>query len=221
MSETATRTESRWAGSARRAGGRGAVGLYRTVVRVRDKLFSGMSSGAFAGFGAHTVLQLPIRLDGEPRIQIGSNVFIGAGSWLQAIDVDPDRPSHEVAIRIGDGVSIAGGIVLSAVSSLTIGDKATFARNVYIADHTHAYDDPSVPILEQGITGVRPVVIGEGAWLGENVVVLPGITIGRNAVVSANSVVAKDIPEYSLAIGVPARVVRKFAPKGDGDAVED
>ena len=75
----------------------------------------------------------------------------------------------------------------------------------------HAYDDPKRPVLAQGITRVLPVEIGDGAWLGENVVVGPGVRIGRGAVIGANSVVLEDIPDHAVAVGAPARVVRRFA----------
>jgi acyl carrier protein/carbonic anhydrase/acetyltransferase-like protein (isoleucine patch superfamily) len=190
-----------------RAVGRAVLGAYRFVVRARRKGFSVLSGGAFASFGAHTVLELPIRLVGESRIAIGSGVFVGGSSWLQVLDGHGDG----VAISIGDGVSIAGNCVISAVSSIRIGNSASFARNVYIADHAHAYRDPERPILEQGITDVRPVEIGDGAWLGQNVVVLPGVRIGRGAVISANSVVTGNVPDHAVAAGSPARVLSRFA----------
>ena len=84
------------------------------------------------------------------------------------------------------------------------------ARGVYISDHSHRYDDTSRPILEQGIERIEPVEIGDGAWLGENVVICPGVRVGRGAVVGANAVVTEDVPDFSLAVGAPARVVRRF-----------
>lgn len=168
-----------------------------------------MARGAFASFGARTVVQPPIRLSGERRIAIGSNVFVGAGSWLQVIG---DR-AGEVALRIGDGTSIAGNCVLSAASSIRLGNKVLVARGVYVSDHIHAYQDPSRAVLEQGIERVAPVEIGDGAWLGENVVVCPGVRIGRGAVIGANAVVLEDVPDHALAVGVPARVVRRFAER--------
>src|SRR6266566_2650764 len=93
-----------------RSGGRTSLSSYRFCVRARDKLFSLLVSGAFADFGRRSVLQLPIRLSGEGRIAVGSNVFVGAGSWLQVLD----DPVEDVALTIGDGTSIAGNCVLSA-----------------------------------------------------------------------------------------------------------
>jgi acetyltransferase-like isoleucine patch superfamily enzyme len=80
---------------------------------------------------------------------------------------------------------------------------------VYITDQNHGYEDTSVPISQQS-QPERAVVIGDGSWLGHGSVVLPGVTIGRHVVIGANSVVTKDIPDFSVAVGVPARVVRRF-----------
>ena len=194
----------------RRAVGRALADLYRLGVRGRSKLFSLLVAGAFDSFGANSVLQLPIRLSGEQRIAIGSRVFVGAGCWFQVLKGESDG----VALTIGDGSAIAGYCVLSAAASIRLGRDVALARNVYIADHTHAYDDPTRPIHEQGITQVKPVEIADGAWLGENVVVLPGVRVGRGSVIGANAVVTKDIPDYSLAMGAPARVIRRFCPPG-------
>ncbi len=81
------------------------------------------------------------------------------------------------------------------------------ARNVYIADHMHAFEDIQLPVLAQGITEVGAVEIGDGAWLGQNVVVGPGVRIGRGAVVGANSVVLADVPDHTVAVGAPAATV--------------
>ena len=171
------------------------------------KAFSVGAGGAFASFGRRTVMEPPVRIGGESRIAIGSRVFIGANSWLQALP-----PGSGVAIEIGDGTSIAGNCVISAVHSVRLGRAVLVARGVYISDHIHAYEDLDQPVLAQGTAGVEPVEIGDGAWLGENVVVGPGVRIGRGAVVGGNAVVLSNVPDHSLAVGVPARVVRSFVP---------
>jgi acyl-[acyl carrier protein]--UDP-N-acetylglucosamine O-acyltransferase len=195
----------------KRASGRMGVWSYRSWVRARDKLFSLLVSDAFAGFGRGTVLQLPIRLAGEDRMTIGSGVFVGAGSWLQVLD----GATEDVALVIGDGTSIAGNCVLSAETSVRLGRKVLLARNVYIADHMHAFEDPERAVLEQGTTRVGRVEIGDGAWLGQNVVVGPGVRIGTGAVVGANSVVLNDVPDHQVAVGAPARVVDRTRGTGE------
>ena len=184
----------------------GFLYTYRLKERVWAKIFSVLSSRAFASFGSRTVIVPPVRLSGEGRIAIGSGVFIGSDSWLQVIGDD----SPDVALVVGDGSSIAGHAVLSAAASLTLGRKVLLARNVYISDHIHAYASTELAVLDQGLTRIQPVSIGDGAWLGQNVVVCPGVRIGSGAVIGANAVVTEDIPPHSLAVGAPARVVREF-----------
>jgi len=194
--------------SARTFLGTQALAAYRLWTRGRDKAFSVAVAGGFSAFGPRSVVQLPLRTAGARRIAIGADVFVGAGSWLQVIG-----PEHEPepALVIGDGTSMSGSCVLSAMQSIVLGRRVLFARNVYVADHMHGYDDPETAVADQAVTRVAPVVIGDGAWLGQNVVVGPGVTIGRGAVVGANSVVLSDVPDYSVAVGAPARVVRTFA----------
>jgi acetyltransferase-like isoleucine patch superfamily enzyme len=177
--------------------------------RARRRWFATLAAGGFAEFGRGTALETPVRLLGERRIAIGSDVFVGPDCWLQTLDEGGD----DVALWIGDGTNIAGNCVISAVSHVRLGAKVLLARNVYISDHIHAYEDPATAVLDQGVARVAPVDIEDGAWLGQNVVVCPGVRIGRGAVVGANAVVVDDVPEYSLAVGAPARVVREFAPR--------
>ena len=146
---------------------------------------------------------------------MGDDVFVGAGSWLQVLD-DIRRARRESRVEIGSGTSIAGSCVLSAVSRIRLGRSVLLARNVYIADHMHAYEDVGVPVLDQGITRVAPVEIGDGAWLGQNVVIMPGVRVGRGAVVGANSVVRDDVPDFAVAAGVPARVIREIDTGAEG-----
>jgi acetyltransferase-like isoleucine patch superfamily enzyme len=180
--------------------GADAHSLYR---RVRDRAFSLTMRSSFESLGPRSRLSLPIQLEGTRRIAVGNHVYLGPGCWLL---------THEPGghLEIGDGTSIAGYCVLSAATSIRIGHKVLFARNVYIADHRHGFEHDGAPVIEQEITDLRPIVIEDGAWLCQNVVILPGVTIGRGAVIGAGSVVRDDIPPRCLAVGAPARVVREL-----------
>ena len=153
------------------------------------------------------MIELPVRIVGETRISIGRDVFVGAGSWLQTLET----PGRSGLLEIGDGTSIAGNCVLSAACSVILGKKVLLARNVYVSDHIHAYEDPGRAVLEQGLDRLEPVEIQDGAWLGQNVVICPGVTIGRGAVIGANAVVLDDVPDHTVAVGAPAAVVKRFA----------
>jgi acetyltransferase-like isoleucine patch superfamily enzyme len=181
------------------------IALYQAAVRARSKIFSLLISGAFARFGRNTVLMHPIRLSGEERIAIGDRVFFGPDSWLQTL---PDGENKSVAISIGSRSSASGACVISAVRGVTLEESVLLARNVYISDHSHRYADTGIPVMAQGLDKIQPVLIKRGAWLGQNVVVCPGVTIGQGAVIGANSVVVHDVPDFSVAVGAPARVVK-------------
>jgi acetyltransferase-like isoleucine patch superfamily enzyme len=197
----------------RRTAGAATLGSYRLLERVRSKVFSVMAAGAFDSFGPRSVIVPPIRIQGEEHMAIGGGVYIGAGSWLQVIDDDSSArvTRSRPALVIGDGTRIAGACVISAAVNIVLGRQVLLARNVYIADHGHAFHDPSRAVLDQGIRDLSPVRIGDGAWLGQNVVVMPGVTIGAGAVIGANAVVTHDVPPRTIAAGVPAQVLRRLS----------
>ncbi|MEA2298014.1 MAG: hypothetical protein QOF77_950 [Solirubrobacteraceae bacterium] len=177
-----------------------AVDGYRKLCTVRDRAFSLAVSRSFAACGPGTLIHLPVRIYGEQRISLGREVIVGPSSWLLALE-DGAR------LAIGDHTAISGHCVFSAADRVTIGVSVLIARGVFIADHSHDRSKPGVPIRHSGISEVAPVAIGDGCWLGQNAVVLPGVTIGTGAVVGANSVVREDVPDGSIVAGVPARVV--------------
>ncbi len=185
--------------------------LYQGYNRLRDKFVSLLVRGGFAEYGSNTVLAHPVRLGSANRIAIGSGVYIGAGSWLQVVEGDDEASDPRgTVIQIGDDVRISGLCVLSGARSIVIEDGALLARNVYVADHGHAFEADDTAIHRQGIDRIDPVRIGAGAWLGQNVVLLPGASVGRQSIIGANSVVRGTIPDRSIAMGAPARVVRSL-----------
>jgi acetyltransferase-like isoleucine patch superfamily enzyme len=190
----------------KRTTGRAFLEAHRLSQRLRARLFARLGGGAFAAFGRTAILMPPVRISGADRIHIAEEVFIGANSYLLVLEGHGRRGE----IFIGEDVQMTGDCTISSAASVRIERKALLARNVYVADHRHAFDDASAAILDQGFEQVDPVEIGEGAWLGQNVVVGPGVRIGRGAVVGANSVVLSDIPDRAVAVGAPARVVREI-----------
>lgn len=181
------------------------LNAYRTAKRLRDKACSLAFSGSFHRFGRRTVICLPVRLGGEGHMEIGAGVYVGAGSWIEVMGAPDSSP----VISIGDETSISGFCTITAVSKVVIGRSVLIARNVHISDHSHQFASKEIPVKDQGICRISPVHIQDGAWIGHGVVICPGVTIGRNAVVGANSVVREDVPDHCVAAGVPARIVRR------------
>jgi acetyltransferase-like isoleucine patch superfamily enzyme len=135
----------------------------------------------------------------EERLEIGPHAYFEPGVWLTS---DAGR------ITIGGGTLLNLNVMIAAVDAVTIGEHCMLANGCLITDGNHRFDDPDKPVPWQGFTSKGPVTIGDNVWLGANVVVTNGVTIGRRSVIGANSVVLTDIPEYSIAAGAPARVLK-------------
>jgi len=139
---------------------------------------------------------------------LGDGVIVNRDCWF--VTLDSQSGNNSPKLRIHSFAGIGMGATISAAGRIEIGEYALLARNVYISDHGHGYEDLDKPIMHQGISRVKPVSIGRHTWLGQNVVVLPGVTIGEHCVVGANSVVLSDLPDHSVAVGSPARVVKTY-----------
>ena len=174
-----------------------------------QKLFNLFVSREFRSFGKGTALGLPVTLWDQHQIALGEQVYIGPNSWLQAID-NERKPLKNPILSIGDKTSITGSCFIAAKKEVIVEDNVLMGRFVHISDHSHAYQDVSKPIKDQGITDARPVRICSGAWLGQGVIVCPGVTIGKNAVIGANSLVNQSIPDFCVAAGSPARVLKEL-----------
>jgi acetyltransferase-like isoleucine patch superfamily enzyme len=159
---------------------------------------------SFAAFGPNSRIDWPLDALTEPdRIEIGRNVFMRAHARLEAVRATPGARAGR--IHIGDDAHVEGYFSVSAADSVTIGRSVLIGSNVAIRDHDHG-TAPEEHRARQPLNAA-PVEIGDFAWLGQNVVVLKGVTIGRNAVVGANAVVTSSIPDGAIAAGVPARVI--------------
>jgi acetyltransferase-like isoleucine patch superfamily enzyme len=181
--------------------------FYRMWNRLRGRCMTAIFSRDFSRFGKGSRLRFPLRIEGAERVAIGEDVFLGPNCWIEVVC---DRDEGGVAIEIGDGTAIAGFCTFTAAKSLVIERNVLIARYVYISDHSHEYACPDLPIIAQGVRNISPVVIKEGAWIGQGAVICPGVVIGRNSVVGANSVVRVSIPDRCVAAGAPARIIRKM-----------
>lgn len=135
---------------------------------------------------------------GYGRIVIGKWVHLGVNTALRC---------HEGTLSLGDKSNLARDISINCYLDVEIGDSALIADSVYISDFDHRFDDLTIPIKDQGIAKSR-VRIERDVWLGTKVTVCRGVVIGEGTVVGANAVVTKDLPAFSVAVGVPARVIK-------------
>jgi acetyltransferase-like isoleucine patch superfamily enzyme len=156
--------------------------------------------------GAGTVISRADQLLNPERIFIGERVGIAHNARLDAWLEFGGRP-YSGEIHIGDRTSIQPYFHLAAAAPLHIGHDVLIASHVYITDHDHQFTQPDLHVAYQPLV-VEPVRIGNYVWIGENVVILKGVTVGDNAVIGANSVVTKDVPPLAVVGGIPARVIK-------------
>lgn len=141
--------------------------------------------------------------------QFGTNSEFRAGAY--AIN------THR--ILIGQHVVIRPATMLFAsqngdiASQIVIEDYVLIGSGVHIYVSNHCFNDPTTAIFFQGHDDVKPVHLGYGCWIGANSIILPGVTIGRNAVIGAGSVVTKSVPDYAVAAGNPAKILRIQSPE--------
>ena len=160
----------------------------------------------FKHFGYNARILAPSGIEGIGNISIGNGVYIAQHVVLAAVGLTDGK---DCILEIGDGTHIGRFNHIYATGHIRIGKHVLTANNVYISDNAHSYDAPEKPILDQPVLHKSDVEIGDGSWLGHNVCVI-GARIGRNCVIGANAVVTGDIPDYSVAVGAPARVIKRY-----------
>jgi acetyltransferase-like isoleucine patch superfamily enzyme len=169
----------------------------------------------FASIGQNVSFHFTTKVSRQraPRISIGNSVSLLEHVWL---NVATDDPIGEPTIVIDDGCHIGYNSIISGKNRVHLERDVLVGQQVVIQDHSHAYEDIEVPIIKQGITKGGRIRIGEGSWIGRGVAILCSrgeLTIGRHCVVSANSMVTRSIPDYSVVFGMPATIIRQYDPE--------
>jgi acetyltransferase-like isoleucine patch superfamily enzyme len=177
--------------------------------RARTRIWTTLVRGRFRAFGAGSIVEPLCALAHPSCVEVGAKVHIREHAWLNCFPREDGKPT----LVVKDGAYIGRFFHANAFHEIVIEEEVMIADRVYIADVDHKYKDPNVSVLKQGLEVKGPVRLKRGCWIGTGAAIFPGVTIGRNAVVSANSVVNKDVPDYGLAVGNPARVMtRQDAP---------
>lgn len=147
-------------------------------------------------------------LRGLDYMHIGKNFQAGEGLWLEAVSTYRGQ-TFSPSIVIGNNVSISHWCHIASTHRVEIGDGALIGSKVLITDHYHGQygvgvPETNLPPAQRPLDEDKIVVIGKNVWLGDGVVILPGVTIGDGCVIGANSVVTRDVPPATIAAGVPA-----------------
>jgi acetyltransferase-like isoleucine patch superfamily enzyme len=156
------------------------------------------------------IIRRPFDLRGKNKISVGRGLTTGRYCRIEAHGVN-----NKYSLIIGRDCEINDSVHIAAAGSVKLGDNVLIASRVFITDLNHGsykgdlHSHPDI-ICNKRTLHVEPVDIGSNVWLGEGVVVLPGVTIGSSSIIGANSVVSRNIPANSIAVGNPAKVIKIF-----------
>lgn len=157
-----------------------------------------LGKGVYIASGAELIARR------KEEIVIGDNGFILRGSILHP---------YGGKIMIGKNVGINHYCVIYGNGGVTIGDNVMIATSCVIVASSHNFGRTDIPMIQQGVT-CEGIKIGNDVWLGARVIVLDGVEIGEGSVIGAGSIVSKSIPPYSVAVGVPTRVIKQRKNNG-------
>lgn len=180
----------------------GVIRLVQDVIRTR--MFSRTAR----------IIRKPFYVRGKRWIQIGQGFTSGPGLRMDAF---PDASTSDTPmIIIGADVEVNDYVHIAAVRSVSIGNRVLIGSKVFITDHGHGSyknltenESPLIPPMQRPLE-IAAVIIEDDVWIGENVSVLPGVTVGKGSIIGTGSVVTRNIPPYCIALGMPARVVKEW-----------
>ena len=163
-------------------------------------------------FSSSRLIRFPIIIRGKKYIDFGSKLTTGEGCRFEAYNNQKSKKS----LIFGKNIQLNDYVHITAMNNVVIGDNVLMASKIYISDCSHGFhsgeemdSSPEQHPIDR-CYNISEVVIEDNVWLGEFVSVLPGVTIGKGAIIGSNSVVTKDIPANTIAVGSPAKVIKKY-----------
>jgi acetyltransferase-like isoleucine patch superfamily enzyme len=183
--------------------------LYKKVVNKIDReVFHIFQKKLYGCFGRNSYIKNSCLVVNKKYIFIGNNVYIRNYARIEPVVSWKDK-KYSPKIIIGDNVSIEQGLHLTCANKVEIQDGCLITPYCSITDIDHSYEDISKRILEQELD-IKETIIGKNSMLGTGSKIMAGVTIGEHCIIGANSVVTKDIPDYCVAVGTPARIIKRY-----------
>lgn len=178
-----------------------------TVYEIIKNLYSFFLTKLY--FKNARLIRFPSYIRGKKYMKIGDGFTTGYGCRLDAF-----YTKNRISLDIGKNCKINDYVHIGAIEKIIIEDNVLIASKVFITDHNHGKydtlgDSPQIPPDQRELYS-KPVHIKSNVWLGENVVVLPGAIIGKGCIIGANSVIIGEIPDYTIAVGSPAKIIKKY-----------
>lgn len=168
--------------------------------------------GKIGKVGEDCRLTAPAKIIGGESIVIGDRFYAGPNCRIEAWHRYHEQ-EFMPEIRIGNDVKINSACHIGAINRIEIGNDVLMGSNVFITDHSHGQvsgQEIDIPPNKRDLFSKGEVVIGDNCWICENAIILPGVHIGRSAIVAAGAIVTKDVPERAVVAGNPAHVVKRL-----------
>lgn len=168
---------------------------------VRTKIF----------YGKARLIRFPFDIRGRKYIDLGAGLTTGVGCRLEAFSADGEKTMH-----FGNNIQLNDYVHICSMKNVRVGHNVLMASHIYISDNSHGNykgtENDTSPEIEpiNRKNFISPVSIEDNVWIGEGVVVLPGVSIGRGSIIGANSVVTRNVVPYTIVVGSPARPIKKY-----------
>lgn len=180
--------------------------IQKAITPILQYIRTGYLSMGIGSIGEQSVFFSHVELNGKKQIRIGRRTNIHSYTTLSVW-------SKNGNLCIGDDVSIGSGCHITAVNRIKIGNGVLLGKYVTITDNSHGNNirsESEIMPMYRPVVSKGGVCIGDNVWIGEKATILPGVSIGDGAIIGANSVVSKDVPPYSIAAGIPAKVIKEL-----------
>lgn len=177
------------------------------------KIYNLLLKRGFYFFGKNAKVSPFLHTTNKKFISIGESVQIGSFCWigvdLEYAKVKCNSP-NDVRISIGDNTTIGSNAVITANNNISIGKNCMFSAYVFISDHIHGYEDINENLRDQPLSEGGFVIIKDNVFIGIKSSIMRNVTLGEHCVIGADTVVVKDVPSYSVVVGNPGRVIKKY-----------